>query len=97
LALGCGIGAPTALAQSAGNSAVGNSNNSGLNMNLMQGRRPDPEAEERQKKIDNDYQAVKSSIPEKKTTTDPWGNMRGNAQPAQEKNSEKKKRHSNAR
>ena len=71
---------------------------SGLGLNLMQGKRRDPEAEERQKKIDEEYQAVRRAIPEQKTSTDPWGNMRGNAPPAQaEKTSEKKKRQSTAR
>lgn len=53
-----------------------------LGMNLMQGKSRNPEAEERRRQIDNEYQHVRRGIPEQKTSSDPWGNMRGNEQAA---------------
>jgi hypothetical protein len=46
-------------------------------------KRKDADTIEREKKIDDDYKAVTRSIPEQKTSTDPWGNIRGNETPAQ--------------
>jgi hypothetical protein len=42
---------------------------------------PTPEEIERQKAIDNAYNAANKKIPEKKQVADPWGNVRPNPAP----------------
>ena len=42
---------------------------------------PTPEEIERQKAIDNAYNAANKKIPEKKEATDPWGSVRPNPAP----------------
>jgi hypothetical protein len=42
---------------------------------------PTPEEIERQKAIDNAYNAANKKIPEKKEAADPWGNVRPNSAP----------------
>jgi hypothetical protein len=47
---------------------------------------PTPEEIERQKAIDNAYNAANKKIPEKKEAADPWGNVRPNPAPQTAKN-----------
>ena len=47
---------------------------------------PTPEEIERQKAIDNAYNAANKKIPEKKEAVDPWGNVRPNPAPQTAKN-----------
>ena len=42
---------------------------------------PTPEEIERQKAIDNAYNAANKKIPEKKEAADPWGTVRSNPAP----------------
>jgi hypothetical protein len=47
---------------------------------------PTPEEIERQKAIDNAYNAANKKIPEKKEAADPWGNVRPSPAPQTAKN-----------
>jgi hypothetical protein len=50
--------------------------------------KPPPTAEEieRQKALDNAYNSATKKIPDKKETTDPWGNVRANPAPQAKSN-----------
>jgi len=61
------------------NQSGGNTGSSGLNMNMMPDnrRRLTPEEAQREREIESQYnQTVHETIPDKKTSNDPWGIVR---------------------
>jgi hypothetical protein len=52
----------------------------------MGGKDIDPRLEQHRKGIEQDYNAAMKRIPDKKTNSDPWADLRGN-EPAKKRNS----------